>query len=210
MKRISIYIISIGLLFLGLAYSSIADAQQTKPSDKEWKKLGDVIAKERKELRQESCKDCSYMMYAKIFLSKEFKADSILLSYSAPTTLQRLSNKLVNADINWKSLTDKAGKKRIIILPIWYLNERPGGSVLFASVTDFSQGLFQFSDGNLELYKDAYHWLAPMAIYTTSAQTEGKMILDSSQLIKFPEPGQISPNNRSIKLKIKSNGINLI
>ncbi|SEA57887.1 hypothetical protein SAMN05660909_02535 [Chitinophaga terrae (ex Kim and Jung 2007)] len=174
----NLFLVTVGLLTISFSLSA-----QMKPEQKEWIRMGNIVGRERKFLQQEACKDCSYILNAKIFLNKQYQADSILLSYSAPASLSGLPAKLIAANINWKLLMSKNKEKRILILPIWYLCERSGGSVLFPSVLDFERGMYQFSDGKELVYDESKYYIFPqLSIFTTAARTEERMLLDSTDL----------------------------
>jgi hypothetical protein len=156
-------------------------AQKYSESEPEISELLALIGSERKELRKESCSDCSYITLIKLSFKKN-KLDSISLSYSTPLSLLPLADKIKKLQINWKAILKKAGGKQVIILPVIFLNTRSGGSVLFANANDLYPGMFQFGQGDLISEKGSAYWLSSVWIQTTTAVTEGKMVPDSMQI----------------------------
>ena len=164
-----------------LAHTFQLSAQSDESKKGEQKKLVNTLGRERVELKNEACKDCSYFITAKIFLNKKFQADSILLSYSTPASMHGLSKKLMSAKIDWQKLLNNPTTKRIIILPIWYITERTDGSALLSSAEMLQYDkLFRFSDGYLDIENPMYYCLPPEQMFGSMRPSEGKMVLDSS------------------------------
>ncbi|WP_142684910.1 hypothetical protein [Chitinophaga polysaccharea] len=170
-----------GLLLCFLCLIKTTVAQKYSESEPEISKLLDLIDSERKELRKESCPDCSYITLIKLTFKKN-ELDSVSLSYSTPLSLLPLADKIKKLQINWKAILKKAGGKQKIILPVIYLNNRSGGSVLFADGNDLLKGMFEFEKGDILSIKEAMYWWSPVWIITDSGAKEGKMVPDSTQL----------------------------
>lgn len=147
---------------------------QTQPIAKEYGKLVNFFSSERMVVREGSCNDCSHIVLLKLqFSKKREKPDSVFLSYSAPLSIQSWATKIRELDIDWHQLLKDEEKIKTVILPVLFINERSGGSAMFASAKELSQGIYQFSNGGLFSSPDnTTRWWEPIMITTTTAETE--------------------------------------
>ncbi|SEW17070.1 hypothetical protein SAMN04488122_0936 [Chitinophaga arvensicola] len=154
---------------------------QTAPLPEAYKKFVNFFSSERMKVREGGCNDCSNIVLLKLQFGKRDIPDSVFLSYSAPLSIQSWTTKIRELDIDWKQLLKDNGKAKTVILPVLYINEISGGSAMFASARDLSQGLFQFANGGLPA-GDTTKWWEPIIITTTTANTESSMLLNNKNL----------------------------